>query len=351
MKILLLGATGFIGPHVARMLAQQGHDLAIFSRSASSADLPEAAEHIAGDRQNLADYRDAFRRFAPEVVVDFILSSGRQAKASMDCFRGTAKRIVALSSGDVYRACGILHGTESGPLQATPLTESSELRTNSSVYGPETLERVRAFYPWLDDEYDKIPVERAILADPRLPGTVLRLPMVYGPGDPAHRLFSYLKHMDDNRPAILLQEDAAWWRGPRGYVENVAAAIALAAVSPAAAGRVYNVAEPAAYAELQWVRAIGHAAKWLGSVIPLPIELTPPHLRVPFNNAQHWDMSSQRIREELGFHEPIDESIALNRTIVWERAHAPQPDPKLFDYAAEDETLRKLRAKLGAVLA
>ncbi|MGH9640623.1 MAG: NAD-dependent epimerase/dehydratase family protein, partial [Bryobacteraceae bacterium] len=249
MRVLLLGGTGFIGPHVTRVLMQQGHEVAVFSRGASSADLPEAAEHIAGDRQNLADNRDAFRRFAPEVVVDFILSSGRQAKASMDCFRGIAKRIVALSSGDVYRACGILHGTESGPLQATPLTEDSELRTNSSVYGPETLERVRAFYPWLDDEYDKVPVERAILADPNLAGTALRLPMVYGPGDPVHRLFPYVKRMDDNRTAILLQEDAAWWRGPRGYVENVAAAIALAAVSPAAAGRIYNVAEPVAHSE------------------------------------------------------------------------------------------------------
>ena len=30
-------------------------------------------------------------------------------------------------------------------------------------------------FGWLDDEYDKIPVEREILADNELPGTVLRL--------------------------------------------------------------------------------------------------------------------------------------------------------------------------------
>lgn len=263
----------------------------------------------------------------------------------MDCFRSIAKRIVVLSSGDVYRACAILHGTESGPLQPTPLTEDSELRAGSGVYSPETLERVRAFYPWLDDEYDKIPVERAIMSDTELPGTVLRLPMVYGPGDPVHRLFPYLKRMDDRRPAILLQEDVAQWRGPRGYVENVAAAIALAAVSTAAAGRIYNVAEPVAHTELEWVCAIGRCTGWPGSVIPVPLELTPPHLRVPSNNAQHWDMSSKRIREELGFHEPIGQATALERTIAWERAHMPPADPKLFDYAAEDEAIAKLRAR------
>ena len=30
----------------------------------------------------------------------------------MDTFRGVAKRVVAASSIDVYRACGILHGSE-----------------------------------------------------------------------------------------------------------------------------------------------------------------------------------------------------------------------------------------------
>lgn len=344
MKVLLLGGTGFIGPFVVRLLLRQGHEAAVFSRNAASADLPESVQRISGNRANLAEPRDLFRRFAPDVVVDFILSSERQARASMDCFRGIAKRIVALSSGDVYRACAILHRTESGPLQPTPLTEESELRAGSGVYSPETLERVRAFYPWLDDEYDKIPVERVVMSHAELPGTVLRLPMVYGPGDPVHRLFSHLKRMDDNRPAILLQEDVAQWRGPRGYVENVAAAIALVTVSPVAAGRIYNIAEPVAHTELEWVRAIGLVVGWTGDVIPTPLELTPPHLRVPSNNAQRWDMSSKRIREELGFREVIGETAALERTIAWERAHMPPADPRLFDYAEEDAAIEKLRA-------
>jgi hypothetical protein len=61
---------------------------------------------------------------------------------------------------------------------------------------------------WLDEDYDKIPVEEAILGDSRVRGTTLRRPMVYGPGDPLHR-FGYLKRMDDMRPHILLQEDLA----------------------------------------------------------------------------------------------------------------------------------------------
>lgn len=181
MKVLLIGATGFIGPNVAKLLAADGHQLAVFHRGASRTKLPGGVHEILGDRRDLAASRSKFRDFAPEVLIDFILASGSQAQATMDTFRGIANRIVALSSGDVYRAAGILHGTEPGPLQAVPLTEDSDLRSQGQTYRTEVLEALRQTLPWLEDDYDKIPVERAILGDPELAGTVLRLPMVYGP--------------------------------------------------------------------------------------------------------------------------------------------------------------------------
>ena len=52
-----------------------------------------------------------------------------QAAALMDTFRGVARRVVVISSIDVYRASGVLHGTESGQLEPVPLTEDSALRT------------------------------------------------------------------------------------------------------------------------------------------------------------------------------------------------------------------------------
>ncbi|MDQ2713267.1 MAG: NAD-dependent epimerase/dehydratase family protein [Acidobacteriota bacterium] len=340
MKILLIGATGFIGPYLVGKLASGGHELAVFHRRKSPGSLPASVQHILGDRNTLAEHLDQFRRFGPEVVIDLILSSGPQASTLMTAFRGLTQRVVALSSGDVYRAAGILHGFELGPLEPMPLTEDSNLRTKRNVYGPEVLTRLRSVFPWLGEDYDKIPVEEAVMSDRELPGTVLRLPMVYGPGDPLDRLFPYLKRMDDRRPAILLQEDAAHWRGPRGYVENVAAAIALAAVSPHAIGRIYNIAEQNSYPESEWVQKIGRAAKWNGDVVPIAKDLTPAHLRIPYNSQQHWEMSSKRIRKELGFAEPVAESTGLERTIAWERANPPSWNPAQFDYGTEDEAIR-----------
>lgn len=327
----MIGGTGFIGRPLVRELAGMGHEVSVLTRNGAHAQLP--AETIMGERRDLSALRPR-----ADVIVDLILSSGTQAGQLMDTFRGVAKRVVAASSMDVYRACGILHGSESGPLEAVPLTEDSALRTKLQTYPPESIEALRKIFTWLDDEYDKIPVERAILGDSELPGTVLRLPMIYGPGDRLRRLHPVLKRIDDGRRSILFEEGWADWRSPRGYVENVAAAIALAAVSEQATGRVYNVAEQPAYTELAWARRIAAATGWDGEFVVLPKDRMPAHLVQAGNSAQHWEADSSRIRRELGYREPVPLDEAIARTIEWDRANPiGEFNPHKFDYAAEDE--------------
>lgn len=330
MQILVIGGTGFIGRPLVRELARMGHTVTVFHRGSTAAQLP--AESILGERRDLN-----FLRPRADVVIDLILSSGAQAAALMEAFRGMAKRVVAASSMDVYRACGVLHGSEDGPLEPTPLTEDSALRTKLRTYPPAQVKMLQKIFGWLDDDYDKIPVERAILGDPELPGTVLRLPMVYGPGDRLRRFRPVLQRIDDGRRRILLEEGWARWRAPRAYVDNVAAAIALAAVSEHASGRVYNVAERPAFSELEWAARIAAATGWEGELVTLPKERMPPHLVQPGNGAQHWEADSSRIRRELGWSEAVPVDEAIRRTVEWERANPPgELSLYRFDYAVED---------------
>jgi nucleoside-diphosphate-sugar epimerase len=338
MHILVIGGTGFIGPHVVRQLSRRGHQIAVLHRGGRTADLPKDVQTFLGDRSTLPENSDV-RRFAPEIVVDMILSSGPQAQALMQIFRGLAMRVVAISSMDVYRAIGLVHGTESGPLQPLPLTETSELRSTPHPYSPESLKMMRKIFDWADDAYDKIPVERVVLSDPQLPGTVLRLPAVHGRGDPLHRFFPYLKRMDDRRPKIIFWDELAAWRWSRGYVENVAAAIALAATADAAAGQIYNICEEPALSELEWAKKVAALVRWNGEFVLLPRERTPQHLLLLRRADQHWVASSQKIRDQLGFHDPVPLDEAVRLTVEWERAHPPQIDPRQFDYAAEDAAL------------
>jgi nucleoside-diphosphate-sugar epimerase len=345
VRVLVIGGSGFIGSPLVRRLADGGCEVVVFHRGRSRAGLPPGVRSLHGDRNALERHAAELRGLRPDVVVDVVLGSERQARALMDVFRGAASRVVAISSQDVYRACGVLHGLEPGALEPVPLTEDSPLRTRTGTYPPPVIARLKEVFAWLDDEYDKIPVERAVLGERELPGTVLRLPMVYGPGDPLHRLFPILKRIDDGRPALLLDERMAPWRCTRGFVENVAAAVALAVSRDEARGRIYNVGDAVSLTELEWTRRVARAAGFAGEVVAVPAELSPAHLAPPGNAAQHWTTSTARIRSELGHSEPVDEAEALARTVEWERAHPPgRVEAALFDYAAEDRALEAMRA-------
>ncbi len=335
MHILVIGGTAFIGPHVVRQLADGGHDVLVFHRGETEADLPSGVRHIRSSLANMPvlQFPDELRQFSPDVVLHMIAMGERDAQAVIAAFKGIAKRIVAASSCDVYRAFAQLRG-EAGPLEPVPLGEDAPLRDTFYPYRTPTTEPNDVAY-----SYDKILMERAILGDPQLSGTILRLPMVYGPHDKQHRLFPYIKRMADRRPAILLAETLARWRNTRGYVENVATAIALAVTDERAAGRVYNVAEQTARTEQEWVQGIGEAVGWSGKIVTLPEANMPAHLATHWNPQQHLVIDSTRIRQELGYSEIVPADEALRQTVAWERANPPQLDPTDYDYAAEDDVL------------
>ena len=340
MRLLLIGGNGFIGRFVVAALQAHGHAVTVFHRGTTAA--PAGVDEIRGDHNQLAASAQELKRFAPDVVIDLVLSSGTQADELMKVFRGATRRVVMLSSMDVYRAVGISHGTEGGPLQNLPLTEESELRRNLHPYPPENMRLLRKVFPWVTDDYDKIPAERIVMNDPELPGTVLRLPMVYGPGDPLHRFYPVVKRVTDGRRHIIFPDTLAAWHSPRGYVENVAAAVALAATDDRAARRIFNVCEEPSFSELEWARKIAGEMQWEGEFVVLPDDHTPPHLLKPGNAAQHWTASSARIRQELDYKERVAIDEAIRRTIAWQRENNPAVDfLAQFDYAAEDAAAAK----------
>lgn len=322
MRILVLGGTRFIGHAVVTRLHHAGHTVTLFHRGHTHADdLPDLS-HLHGDRGQLAGFRDAFADLAPDVVLDMAPATEDDARTVMDTFRGLAGRVVAISSCDVYRAFGVLTGKESGLPDPVPLTEGAPLRRHLYPHRGATFRTSDDERRW-KEEYEKILVERAVMGDPQLPGTILRLPLVYGPRDNQHRLFPYLRRMDAGEPSITLDARLAEWHASRGYVGNVGAAIALSVTDDRARGRIYNVAEPDALSEAEWIGAIADAAGWNGEIIAVQPEQLPEQQRVTMNVAQPLVIDSTRIREELGYREVAAQRDALQETVAWERAYPP----------------------------
>jgi nucleoside-diphosphate-sugar epimerase len=342
MRVLVIGGTGFIGRHVTRRLIQAGHEVTVFHRGQTNAGLPAVVNYISGERRELQSFSSEFKRITPDIVLDMICYNEQEATDLVASIGPACERVVVASSMDVYRSYGRLLRLEQGAPDPGPLNEDSPLR--ESEYPHRAIAKSPADFA---KYYEKRHVERVVTTAPRMRATVLRLPAVYGPGDKYHRTHEYLKRMDDGREKILLEETRARWRWTRGYVENVADAIALAVTDERASGRFFNVGEPDALTEKEWVQSIGRAAGWNGEVVTLPKELMPGRLVAPYNFEHQLCCDTGRIREELGYSECVSRDEAMKKTVEWERALPPgqppdQEDSERFNYAAEDAALAKL---------
>jgi len=272
MRVLVVGGTGFLGSRVVARLSNLGHELAVYHRGVTEPALPFGVRHVHSPDAALPvlAFPEELTGIAWDVVLATSPIGARDAAALMSAFRGVARRVVALSSGDVYRAYETLMAADSRPLEPMPLTEEAPLRESFLPY------RDRPGLPPHLAEYEKIFVERAVMSDPALPGTVLRLPAVYGPGDAQHRLRTFWRRMERGLPAVVLGRSQAAFRWTHGYVDDVAEAVVLAVVRERAKGRVYNVGEADAPTTAQRIEAFGRHRSDRTAVHASPGEVKQP---------------------------------------------------------------------------
>ena len=287
MRVLIIGGTKFIGPHVASLLDQEGHEVTVFHRGETESGLPSTVRHVhhANAGMPVREFPSEVLGLAPDVVVHMIAMGGEDAFAALAAFSKRTRRIVWISSGDVYGAYGRLTGLEEGEAKPGLLTENSPLRTVLFPY-----RKCATAATELNYSYEKILVERAALQNSEVPGVVLRLPKVYGPAG------------NSDLATVYRYRHHGAWRWTHGYVENVAAAIALAATHPAALGRVYNVGEP-------------YTPTVAERLADLPPSELVPDIGSEFRFQHDIAYDTSRIRRELGFEELVSYREGLQRTL------------------------------------
>ena len=166
LKILILGGTGFIGPHMVRYAMYRGHDVTLFNRGRSNPGLFPGVETLIGDRD---DQLDALRGGTWDAVIDNSGYVPRHVRDSAELLRDNVGRYLFTSTGSVYN------------FDQEELTEDAELLP---IEDP-TSEDVDRYYGPL-----KVLCENAVTDTYKERGTVVRLHVVAGPGDPTDR-FTY----------------------------------------------------------------------------------------------------------------------------------------------------------------
>ena len=286
MRILVTGASGFIGGPTCAALAARGHEvLALVRRPGSE---PPGTRAVRGDLTDAATLERALQEAAPEVVIHLAAENGAQ--------RSEAKLRAANVAGIEHlvgacRACAapprvvFVSTVVTGDAHGALLTEDTPLPVQTA-YGRSKQEG------------------EALLAASGLDVTVVRPCHVYGAGGWfAEEVVARLRQ--PGRFAVVGRGDNQW---DMVHVEDLALALALVAES-GRPGETYHCADdvPTTYAQ-----AVGRAAAALGVGAPrrIPVALATlaagsgPIITV----TRSARTSNAKLRSELGWEPAFPDS-------------------------------------------
>jgi 2'-hydroxyisoflavone reductase len=199
-RILIFGGTGFIGPHTVRYAVERGHEVTIFTRGRSQADLPEQVERLVGDRN---DDHAALEGRTWDVVIDNNGQDYRWVETSTELLQDAAGHYVYISSISAYALEGF-DWRRSDQVTYEPMVDVDHPR----VQAPEG---------WTHGEragYGHMKALSEDIVHAAFPGraTVVRPGLIVGPGDATNRWGYWPLRLDDGgeilapgRPAHSIQ--------------------------------------------------------------------------------------------------------------------------------------------------
>ncbi len=163
MRLLILGGSGFLGPHMVQTALDRGHQVSIFNRGKTNPHLFPDIEKLKGDRDGDLE---SLKGRDWDAVIDNTGYIPRLVKDSADLLKGHVGRYLFTSTGSVY------------DLSQEAIDEDSKLL---DVPEPES-EDVKKYYGEL-----KVLCEQAVQERYGDAATIVRPHIVAGPGDKSDR--------------------------------------------------------------------------------------------------------------------------------------------------------------------
>ncbi len=179
LDLLVLGGTGFLGPHQVDHALARGHRVTMFNRGTRPNPWGDRVEQLTGDRDDkvgkgLAALREGSRRW--DAVIDNTGYLPRHVRDSAQALKGRVGRYVFVSTVAVYDFAQGLRFDEASPLatMANPADETE----SGATYGPLKAECERELRAQLG--------ERA---------TIVRPSYILGPGDDTDRFIYWVERV------------------------------------------------------------------------------------------------------------------------------------------------------------
>jgi 2'-hydroxyisoflavone reductase len=140
LRILILGGTGFTGPHQVRYALSRGHQVAVFNRGRTHpGETPKEVEQLIGDRNGKLD---ALKGRKWDVVIDNPTTLPVWVRDAAQILKGNTDRYVFISTISVYADTSKQGMDETAPLakytgaDAMKETNATMRAGNFALYGP-----------------------------------------------------------------------------------------------------------------------------------------------------------------------------------------------------------------------
>ncbi len=298
-RVLLTGASGFIGTHVLRRLCAQGADVHATSRIPPS-DTGGATWHTV-DLTDPAATTGLVRNIRPDVVLH--LAATVSGARTIDMVRSTLRTNVDAS---VTLLAALTEAPPNAVVFAGSIEEAALDDPAASTSSPYAMAKLAATgYATMFHRLWGLPV------------TVLRIATVYGPGQPdetklvPHVITSLL---DGIRPRLSRGSKLVDWI----YVDDVVTAILAAAERPSARGHVIEIGSGE---QVSVARTVATIRDILGTELTAEFGARPDR---PFDHDQHAHLGDAA--QLLDWRPATGLTTGLRRTVEWyrNRRNAPQ---------------------------
>jgi 2'-hydroxyisoflavone reductase len=131
MRILFIGGTGFIGPHMVRRALERGHTVTLFNRGRSNPHLFPTVEKLIGDRDGGLG---VLKGRSWDAVIDTSGYIPRTVRDSANMLKDSVHRYLFVSTGDVYSSFSIPNLDENAPLDKLEGPESDDAANHYGAF-------------------------------------------------------------------------------------------------------------------------------------------------------------------------------------------------------------------------